>query len=142
MATKEYDPELVDTIVGVAEMSGFAEDAMIKFEESEDQWVLKKGVDGTFTRVRIQGKAGIFTISLMSSSRSNDVLSALYLLDQLTPGGAGIVPLLVRDRNGTSTLAATESWIIKAPDLSFGKETETREWRLQVVDYKLYVGGM
>lgn len=142
MATKEYDPELVDTIIGVAEMSGFAEDAMVKFEESEDKWVLKKGVDGTFTRVRIQGNAGILTVSLMSSSRSNDILSGLYLLDQLTPGGAGIVPLLLRDRNGTSALAATECWIIKAPDLTFGKETDTREWKLQVVDYKLYVGGM
>lgn len=141
MSTKHWNPDRVDTIVGVAPMSGFSEDAMIKFTESDDRFVIVKGVDGQVTRSKTVAKVGKLTISLMSSSKSNDILSALHTLDILTPGGAGVVPLAIVDRNGTSLLAAPECWIDKFPDTNMGKQAEAREWTLTVVDYQLFVGG-
>ncbi len=141
MSTKHWNPDMVDTIVGVAPMSGFAEDGMITFVETGERFLVVVGVDGQVTRSKVVARIGKLTIKLMSSSKSNDVLSALHNLDILTPGGAGVVPLAVNDRNGTSLLAAPECWIDKFPDLNMGKQAEAREWVLTVVDYRLFVGG-
>lgn len=141
MSTKHWNPDQVDVIVGVAPMSGFADTGMIKLTESDDRFVIVPGIDGQITRSKKVARVGKLSIMLMSSSKSNDVLSALHSLDVLTPGGAGIVPLSIVDRNGTTLFAAPEAWIDKFPDVNMGDKAEAREWTLTVVDYALFVGG-
>ncbi len=141
MTTKFWDPDQVDVIFGGVPLSGFAEDGMITFEEQGERFITVAGVDGDVTRSKVKAKVGILTVKLMSSSKSNDVLSAAHNLDLLSPGGAGVVAGGVNDRNGTSLLASSTMWVMGFPAVNMGKQAEAREWKIQVIDYRLFVGG-
>lgn len=141
MSFHEYDPDQVDVIFALAPISGFSEDDMVTIEEDEDGFILVTGVDGEFTRSKVKGVSAKVTIKIMSSSRSNDALSAIYEADRLAPGGAGVVPILIRDNNGTSLFASDKAWIIKRPPRTFGKQAVPVEWQIQVIDQKWFQGG-
>lgn len=138
---KHWNPDLVDQIIGGALLSGFSEDKMSSFEPQGETFTLVKGVDGQFTRTFNPGQWARWTISLMSSSKSNDFLSALHNADLLVPGGSGVVPCAINDRNGAGFMAAAECYVEKFPTLSLGNKAEPREWGIIVVNYKLFVGG-
>jgi hypothetical protein len=141
MTVKNYDADQVDVIFPIP-LDGFADGSKVTIEISEDTFVLKRGNGGTFTRSKIKGRAGIATIRLMQSSLSNAVLSALHEADYLAPNGAGIAPILVRDRQSAGTLlAAAEAWIIKTPDQEFDETATPREWKIQFVHPKVFIGG-
>ena len=140
MTTKHWNPDKVDQIVGGFLLSGFAEDKMSSFEIQGEVFTLVKGVDGNFTRSFQPGQWAKWTISLMSSSKANDFLSALHEADKLAPG-AGIVPCAINDRNGTGFMAAPECYVEKAPPMNLGNKAEAREWVLVVLNPKLFVGG-
>ena len=136
-----FDPDQVDVIVSGVPISGFGPDSMIKFKEDDKRFKLVKGVKGDITRSKILPKVGTLTIITMSSSKSNDVLSLLHQTDMSTPGGAGVVAVLIRDRNGTSLLAAPIAFVDGMPEISFGGEAHPVEWELKLVDFKNYLGG-
>jgi len=138
---KHWNPDLVDVIGAAVPITGFAEDGMITFEEVSERFILVKGVDGQFTRSKVSGAAGILTVKLMSSSKSNDYLSALHILGLTLDGGADVAPWAVNDRNGTGLLVAPEAWPIGFPPMNMGTKAEAREWKIQCINYKLFVGG-
>ncbi len=138
---KHWNPDQVDQIVGGIALSGFAEDAMSTFEPQNETFTLVKGVDGQFSRTFLPGQWARWTVKLMSTSKSNDVLSALHNADILTSGGAGVVPCAVNDRNGTGFMAAPECYVEKFPTVNMGNKAEAREWSIIVVNYKMHVGG-
>jgi hypothetical protein len=137
----EFDPQLVDVLFATRQLSGFSEDTLITYEEDEDKFVDVQGVDGDVTRSKRAGTKGTLTIALMSSSASNDFLSGIHNLDRLEDGGAGVSPLLIRDRNGTTLLATDTSWIIKPAPMTLGRQAQAREWQIRVVGGALNVGG-
>lgn len=128
MAVKTYDPSHVSMFYGPIKMSGFAEDAAIKFEHDDDDWSLKIGVDGEGTRSRTSINSATITVSLMQSSEVNALLDAARELDNYTPGGTGGAPLLIKDLSGTTLLACETAWIQKAPGTELNREASTREW--------------
>jgi hypothetical protein len=138
---KNFDPDLVDVIFGGIPISGFGPDTFIKFKEDGKRFKIVKGVLGDVTRSKILAKVGTLSIVLMSSSRSNDVFSLLHNTDIGTSGGAGVVPVLIRDRNGTSLFTSATAFVDEMPELAFGGEAHPVEWSIMVVDYKLFVGG-
>lgn len=141
MGIKHWNPDQVDVIFGGIPLSGFSEDSIIKLTESNDRFVLTAGVAGDLTRSKDPATVGILTIELMLSSKSNDVLSAMHQADILAPGGAGVVPSAVNDRNGTGLFVAPESWIVKFPDWELAKKVGKVSWSIQVVNYTLFIGG-
>lgn len=138
---KHWSPDQVDVIFGGIPLSGFAEDSMIKLAEANDRFTITVGVQGEITRSKDPATVGLLMVSLMLSSRSNDVLSAMHQADILAPGGAGVVPCAVNDRNGTGLFGAPEAWIVKFPDWELSKKVGKVEWAIQVVNYKLFIGG-
>jgi hypothetical protein len=142
MSTKIYDADQVDVLLALVPLDGFAEGSKVKIVITEDTFVLKRGNGGTFTRSKIKGRAGTATIRLMQSSAFNAILSALHETDYNAPNGAGIVPLLVRDKSSNGTLcAAAEAWIVKMPDQDFDETASEREWTIQFVHPKIFIGG-
>ncbi len=131
MAVSSYDPSAVSMFFGVIEMSGFAADAAITIEHDENDWELVIGVDGEGTRSKTSNKSATITVSLMQSSSVNTLLSAARLLDLVTPGGGGGLPILVKDGSGTSLFACETAWIEKAPSAEFSREASTREWKFR-----------
>jgi hypothetical protein len=138
---QNWDPARVDVIVGGFTMSGFADGSMIEFEEDGPRYKVVKGVDGQVTRVKINGRVGTLTIHLMNSSKSNDVLSTLHQVDINTDGGGGVVPGLVRDRNGVSLLAIPTGFIEGFPKIAMTDKPEDQPWKFICVDYQLFLGG-
>src|SRR3990172_6475750 len=100
MALFRYNPDEVTIVFAGVPIFGKGEARFLSVEQNEDTWSPFVGVDGEVTRARSTNRSGRVTITLLQSSVINDALSALAALDQATPGGDGIGPLLVKDFSG------------------------------------------
>jgi hypothetical protein len=139
---KIYDPENVDVIYAGVPLSGFAEDTFVTIEAEGDDWLEVDGVDGDLTRSKNSAQKFKVTFHLMSSSKSNAHLSALRQLDVSETGGAGVSPIMIRDRNGVSLFVADKSWIMKPPTATYGKQATVREWTVRVKGATFLDGGV
>lgn len=135
----QYDPKKVLVIIGGAIMSGFSDGGLVTVARNEDAWTLQVGTDGEGTRSKTNNKSGRITVPLMQSSPSNDVLSALAIADELSNGG--VVPILIKDSNGTTVCGAKAAWIVKIPDAEYGREAGPREWILESHEIDIFLGG-
>jgi len=129
MAVKTYDPKQVIIIIGGNTMTGFADGTFVIVARNEDGWSLQIGTDGEGTRSKSNNKSGTVTFTLMQSSDSNQILSALAALDELS--NAGAVPIMVKDNSGESLYIAETAWIRKYADSEFAREAGPREWVLE-----------
>jgi hypothetical protein len=141
-ALKVYSAAEVSVIFALIPLdSGRGEDEFAAISKSEDTYTYKAGVDGEGTRSENQNTYHEVKLTMMASSDANAILSAIHSGDLAVPGGAGIAPLLIRDKQGTSVFAAQEAWIVKWPDKGYGKEVGTVEWTLGVHSPSVFIGG-
>jgi hypothetical protein len=138
---KHYNPDLVDFIFGGVPISGYAEDGMIEIEEEGERFVLVKGTTGEVARSKTLARVAKVTLKLLSTSDSNDVLSAAHILDTNTEGGGGVVTCGMLDRNGRTAMVAPQSYVDGIPPIKMGSKAEERTWKLTIVNYKLFLGG-
>lgn len=131
MPAKVYNPKEVVIIFGPIIVTGFADGTFLSVEFNEDAFTLQVGTDGEGTRSKSNNESGRATFTLMQSSDSNDLLSALHGVDKSTPSGDGIVPLLIKDLQGTSLHSAETAWIVKGPTNEYGREAGPREWVIE-----------
>lgn len=136
----EWDPTRFIITVGSDTMSEFAPDTFIKADFDEDQYSKEIGADGAACRIRNANQGGYFEITLLKSSLSNDVLSALAALDRAS--AQGVVPVQVKDMNGTAVAHAQNAWIVRVPALERGKELGTVTWKMDTPKLDLLVGGI
>ncbi|WP_186650079.1 phage structural protein [Fluviispira vulneris] len=139
MAFNTYSPKDVLVVVGVVPITGYADGSFVEVDYNEEAYKLVIGADGEATRVKNANESGKITIKLTQSSMCNDLLSAIHIADRAT--GNGIVPILIKDKLGTSTMFAAECYIEKAPKLSYGKDMETREWVFVAAKITEHIGG-
>lgn len=137
---KTYDPKLVVLAVGGVPIYGFADGTFINASRSNDSFSKVSGPDGIVTRAKSNDKSGELTITLQQSSLSNDVLNGYAVLDELA--NAGVVPVVVKELNGTTLLFGAEGWVRKPADVEYGKEVSNREWVIDVAEFEFAVGGI
>lgn len=140
MALKTYDPKLVILTVGGVPISGFADGTFISAMRSNDSFTKVSGADGIVTRAKSNDKSGEITITLQQSSPSNDVLNGFAQLDERA--NAGIVPVTIKELNGTTLLFGAEAWVRKPADTEYGKEVSNREWTIDVAELEYNIGGI
>jgi hypothetical protein len=128
-------------VAGLPIESGFDDGEFLRIEQEADDFVDKAGTDGEVTRSKTNDRRATITIILMQSSDGNALLSGLNNIDRLAGNGAGVGPLLVRDRQGTALYAAAECWISKPPDVSFDREPTAREWTLRCASLERFDGS-
>lgn len=139
---KIYDANEVTVIVAnVPIESGFADGEFVTIEQASADFETVVGTDGEVTRSKTNDRRATITVKLMQSSDSNAVLSALNNLDREEGNGAGVGPLLIRDKQGTSLYTAAKSWIKQPPNVSFDKTATSREWVFECADLKRLDGG-
>lgn len=131
MALKVYEPDRVVITLGTILMSGFADGTFVTIDNNEDAFTLQMGTDGDGTRSKSNNQSATISVSLMQSSDTNILMSALHNTDINTPGGDGIVPLLIKDLEGTTLYTAEKAWIKKAPSAEFAREATAREWTIE-----------
>lgn len=137
----QFDPKkTVVTFAGIP-ISGFDEDEFVLMEPNEELFNLQVGADGEATRTRNNNNSGRITITLLSTSASNDALSALFTLDANTPGAKGTGPFLAKDLSGRTIGAAEVAWIVKPAAVRWSRSGSNRVWILETNNLLLFVGG-
>ena len=139
MAVKTFDPAKLQIIVAGIPIQGLAPDTFCSVERSNQSFNVSVGADGESARAKTNDKSGTVTITLIQSSASNDLLSALCVTDELS--GDGVGPLLIKDLNGTTLIAAESCWIQKPASAEFGQEISTREWVIETGELNMFIGG-
>lgn len=138
--TKGYNPLLVTTVFNGALLDGFGPDSKVEVT-FPDAFSMEIGTDGEVCRTRINDYTATVKVTLMQTSSSNDVLSAMHNIDRNSPFGGGVGPLLLKDLLGTTHVAAPQAWIVKFADSAYGKSSGTREWTFQLGPCVVNVGG-
>lgn len=139
MSVKTYDPSKIVMTLGTILVSGYADGEFVKAARDADTFTKFVGTDGEVSRTRNRNKTGTVTFTLAQTSLTNDALAALAETDELT--GAGVVPVLIKDLNGTTLFAAGSAWIRKPPEVAYGKEIGHREWVIDTGPVEVFVGG-
>jgi hypothetical protein len=136
-----YDPKKIILIFGAKELSGFADGTFIDVEPLGDGITSVCGADGEVARSMDPDTRAKVTITLLSTSQSNDYLSALYILDKQS--GAGMFPFLIKDLLGKTVVSSQYSWITQFPKMTNGMKVEDghREWVIETGGCEWFIGG-
>ena len=142
MATMHtYNAAKVTVVFSGYPISGFADGTFVNITTINDVITTQVGADGEVARAINTDRRCTVTITLQQTSQSNDFLSTFFNVDILTCGGR-TGPILIQDLCGTTLFMASEAWIVKPPDMEYGKEVLTRAWQLQTVGPSVYtIGG-
>jgi hypothetical protein len=142
MGAKVFDADQVSLVfMGITIDSGYADGEFVTIEQTEQDFTVVVGTDGEVTRSKTNNRHATIKVKLMQTSSGNATLSALNNLDVATPGGAGVGPMMIRDRQGTSVYTASKCWIAKPPDVSMDRTATPREWTLECANLVRFDGG-
>lgn len=134
-----FDFKKFNIILGVTQLSGFADGDAFEVEEADDAFKKMSGADGFTDRVKNNANSLNIIVRLRQSSPTNQVLSGLHAADRAA--GAPL-PLLIKDRNGTTLISALQAWIPKFPKLVRGTNVNMNEWRIETgSQYVVNIGG-
>ena len=141
MTTRIYDSNQVQVAFAGVPVQGYADGDFLTITPETDAFTSVAGTDGDVSRSKTNDRRHTVEIILMSTSPTNDLFSAIYLADLNTAGGAGVGAFLVTDLNGTSLFTGGNAWIMKLPDVTYGREANERTWTLQVDKLVAFIGG-
>jgi len=121
MSVRTYSAAEFLITIGVRTITAKPDATFIEVDRTEPTWTHTPDIDGgPGTRNKNSSKAGTFMLRLPASSPDNDYLAELAIADELT--NAGLVPIAITDRNGTTVCAAASAWIDKPAKVARGKE--------------------
>lgn len=139
-APKVYNADEVTLVIGAALIdSGFADGEFISYDHVSDSIQSVAGSDGEVAISRSNDKRVTINLTLLQTSDANDILEGLHQLQRL-PGGSGVAPYTIRDRNGRS-LHEGRCWIQKPPTVTYDRGATSRQWALGGVEEYGFVGG-
>lgn len=129
-----YNFNEVNFIFGTRQIKGFEEGSEIVAERVEDTFSAKVGVDGNVTRSKSNNRMGTVTFSLDQFSPLNQYLMGIMNLDERT--SLGVLPLKIVDKSNPNEelCIATQAWITKPANKSFGAASGAREWVISCSD--------
>ncbi len=139
MTLRTYDPKEVHIIVGGFEMLGLADGTFLTVSRNNDAYSMVAGADGETSRAKSNDKTGSAVLTLQQTSPSNDILSGFAIADELS--NSGVIPIIVTDALGTTTLFSAEGWGKKLPDAEFSKEISNRVWTFDLASIDAFIGG-
>lgn len=138
---KPYDPDQVTTSFALIPLKGFADGTFINVSRITEAFTSVVGSDGEVARSKSNDNRRRIELTLLQTSDSNDVLSALHTADLEAPNGAGVAPFTIKD-GGRFLLVAPVAWIVQSPDEEFGREATGRTWVFETDnDVKVFDGG-
>lgn len=139
MGVSTYDPRQIIIALGSHIASGLADGTFLTVERNEDMWTTNVGASGEGARVKSNNKSGRYTLTLMQSSATNDILSGYAQADELS--NSGKFPVIIKEIGGSTLCESTETWIVRPARVEYSKENGTREWILETHELIKFVGG-
>ena len=139
MSVKTYNAKDVLVIVGTKQLSGFGDEDIVSIKPNGEGFQTYVGADGDVGRSTDPDETAEITITLATTSASNDYLSTLYNLDRKT--GKGMVPIAIKDLSGSTLCTASQAWIVNFPEVKKGKSISANEWVFHTGQANFFVGG-
>jgi hypothetical protein len=139
-AFEQYDPENYSVIFNGIPIEGFAEDDFIDIEYDSEGFQDQIGADGHVMRYRSCDQRATVTFSLMATSITNKLLSAMYNADIKAPNGMGVGPIMIRDTRGVTVFMGAHAWIQRMPKSTLGQKLGNREWKIRVAKLETVLG--
>ena len=121
-----YDPKKNIIIYGGKQLTGFAEDDMITIKPLGDGMQIYSGADGEVGRSIDPNSTYEITVSLATSSKSNDYLSSCFNKDRNT--GSNMLPLIIKELSGSTLFFAKQAWIKNFPESKRGRKIDNQDW--------------
>lgn len=135
-----YSPESVNVLVaGFVDIKGFVDGTFIDVTKDEAPFKSVRTADGTIGRMHNNSSVYTITLTLHSGSTSNDLLTKLWQLDELSQMGK--FPLLIKDHSGSDLLFSTESWIEGIPSLVKSGSVDSRVWVIKSANAQINIGN-
>lgn len=139
MGVKTYDASQVQVILGAVPLVGAADGQFCNVTWDEDDYGKTTGADGEVSRHRMNNDSSTVTLTLLQTSDTNDLLMGYALADRTN--NSGVFSLMIKDMNGRSLFVTDSAWVQRKPDMTFSKETETREWTIATGRATVFIGG-
>lgn len=126
-----FDPKKVNAAFGAIVLGDWAKGTFIKASQDGDDFTAEKGADGEYDRINNNTNLVTVEFTIKQTSPINNALSAWRIADKA--GNVGGVNLFVKDSGpgGTSLVALTGAYILKAPDLVMADSLQPRTWTIQ-----------
>nr|DAO21569.1 MAG TPA: Protein of unknown function (DUF3277) [Caudoviricetes sp.] len=123
-----YDPKKVLVILGGTQITGFSDDDIITVKPLGDGMTIYVGADGEVGRSVDPNQCFEVTVTLATTSKSNDYLSSLYNQDRAN--GNAMKPLMIKDLSGSTLFFADQAWPQNFPEAGRGRQIDGVEWTL------------
>lgn len=141
MSIWNYNPDSVTVLVaGVIPIDGFVDGTFVSIDKDVLPSVAVRTPDGTVARVMNYDQTYTINITLHNGSESNELLTKLWQLDEIT-GGKGKYPLLIKDHSGSDLFFSTTTWIEKVPTLAKSSGVDQRTWVMRSAFAAINIGG-
>lgn len=140
MALLTYVPAQIDvTVAGFINIAGFAQGSFVEIRKDISPYQMQSSMDGQTSRTFVYDANYTVVVTLAQSSESNNDLNTLHALDLASQ--LGKVPLMIRDKSGSTTFFSPSAWIENYPEIVFSGDLESRKWTFKCSDCVLTVGG-
>lgn len=140
MALQHYSPEDVTVLLlGIKPIEGFSEGTFIKISKDVPSYTTSRSSDGKIARKYDNDDTYTITLTLMSTSPSNEVLDAWFKADRITR--VAKLPIIIKDQLGSTLFTSTTTWIESPADVDFGTTITDRVWTLRSSQAVLINGG-
>ena len=135
-----YIPEDVTiTVAGFVSLEGLADGTFVTITKDVVPFSSRRTADGTLSRLYTSDTTYTVAVSLYSGSGSNDTLTRLLQVDEISQMGK--FPIMIKDSSGTSLFFAATAWIQDIPELTLSNTFEVRTWVFKATQAALNVGG-
>tara|TARA_R110000744_G_C19371770_1_gene563159 strand:+ start:30824 stop:31327 length:504 start_codon:yes stop_codon:yes gene_type:complete len=135
-----YSPEDITILIaGLFPLEGYTDGTFVNITKDIPPYTSSTAADGTLSRVHRVSSSYTIRITLMNTSPSNDILTKLWQIDELTETGK--FPLIVKDQLGSSLLFSATSWVEQVPSMYFANRITDREWVIRCSQAAINIGG-
>ena len=140
MELANYIPEDVTiTVAGLVTLEGLVDGTFVRVTKDVIPFAARRTTDGTVSRLYNRDATYTVEITLYSGSDSNDIMTKLWQLDEISQMGK--FPLMIKDRSGTSLFFSATSWIQDIPPLVLSSGFEQRTWVIRSSQGAINIGG-
>ena len=127
---KTYNAKEVTIACGSHLVTGLADDSFVSMESGGDGITYRCGCDGEIARAVSPNNTLLIKVTLLQTSDSNSFFQKQHNID-MSPGGDGTFPIMVKDMRGGLLAQADQAWVTKPATRVRGKESNNNEWEIQ-----------
>lgn len=139
MEIGNYCPDDVNCLAYGIPLTGFSDGTFITITKDKVPFGTTETADGQVARLYTNSQTYTISLTFHRGSASNDILSKLWLLDELTQKAK--FPLFIKDLSGSDLFFSTNTWIEGIPSMIESANFDTRTWILRSSSAVMNVGS-